>query len=247
MRYAGFVAAALIILSCGPDPNATLPQIEGMSKGGSGGSGQGGKSVEQGGSGGAEKGGNGGQSRAGGRVGSGGSEGSGGVTEEGTGGRFGRGTGGSTAIGGRTGTGGRVGGTGGRVGGTGGRFGALGGAPGTGGRIGPAVDGGGGVSTAACANAKPISQSVSFNTTSEFCFVTCDQTVNGWGCDSFTTNERTVKVNGKVVKTCGETLPAQKDGYYYFEIGPGGNTWDAIHVNGPKATTCPTPPGGFSP
>jgi hypothetical protein len=117
--------------------------------------------------------------------------------------------------------------------------------PGTGGVRG--IDGGGGGSTASCADAEPISGSVTFNTTSAFCFVTCDSMLNGWDCDSFKEKDRTVTVNGKST-TCGGSLPSlAAGGYYYFEIGAGGHTWDAIHLNGPKATSCPTPAGGFSP
>jgi hypothetical protein len=68
----------------------------------------------------------------------------------------------------------------------------------------------------------------------------------GWGCNSFTSADRFVKVNGTVV-ACGGTLPARKSGYYYFEIGPGGNTWDQIHYSGTTATTCAAPAGGFVP
>ena len=175
---------------------------------------------------------------AGGISGSGGAVATGGVSA----------TGGVTATGGATGSGGAVG-TGGRVGsggaiGSGGMVG-TGGVVSTGGVVGSG--GGGGGSAAACANATPISGSVSLGTTAAFCFVTCDGTTMGWGCDSFTEKERTVKVNGTSV-ICGGTLPAQKPGgYYYFEIGAGGHAWDAIHVNGPKVTSCPVPEGGFSP
>jgi hypothetical protein len=126
----------------------------------------------------------------------------------------------------------------------------------------PPLDGGSDstldASTAACANAKPVTldsskgQSPSaFNTTGPYCFVTCDD-LPYWGCSSFsdTTDptdkaNRTLKVNGTPTK-CGGTLPAKKaGGYYYFELGPGGNTWDSIWWSGPTATSCPT--GGFSP
>jgi hypothetical protein len=109
-------------------------------------------------------------------------------------------------------------------------------------------------STAACANATPVTGgSVVFNTTGPFCFVTCDGMEWGWGCSSFGTPdggsaaERTVTVNGVSV-TCGGPLPAKKtDGYYYFEVGRGGDPWDQIHYSGTAAKSCPTPAGGFSP
>jgi hypothetical protein len=180
-----------------------------------------------------ELGGGGGIPGSGGRYGTGGATSSGGVI----------GVGGSPFVGGATGSTGGIVSSGGVMS-TGGRIGA-GGVLSTGGVLGSGGSGGG--SIAACANATPISGSVSLNTTSAFCFVTCDGSTMGWGCDSFTEKDRTVKVNGTFV-TCGGTLPAQKTGgYYYFEIGAGGQTWDAIHLNGPKATSCPVPAGGFSP
>ena len=101
MRHVGFIAAALVVMGCGPDPNATLPGMgvpaqTGATSGGSGGV-----------------------------IGSGGiAIGSGGTTTA-------KGTGGSIGTGGRAGTGGRVGaggavGTGGRMG-TGGANGIDGG------------------------------------------------------------------------------------------------------------------------
>ena len=102
--------------------------------------------------------------------------------------------------------------------------------------------------TAACANATPVTGgSVVTNTTNAFCFVTCDSMEWGWGCSSFSETDRPIKVNGVSV-VCGGQLPAKKSGtYYYFEIGPGGNTWDQIHYSGTAATSCPAPTGGFSP
>ena len=190
---------------------------------------------------------------------------SGGITQAGTGGAGGIvGTGGSASggvgSGGVTGIGGSGLGRGGRIGtggsasggvGSGGATGTGGSGLGTGGVTGTGGSTGG--SVAACAFAAPIADGsvsggrVSINTTGTFCFVTCDKMEYGWGCDTFTDVERTVKVNGTMV-ACGATLPAQKpEGYYYFEIGAGGHTWDAIHWSGTPATSCPTPPGGFSP
>jgi hypothetical protein len=70
---------------------------------------------------------------------------------------------------------------------------------------------------------------------------------NGWGCSSFDTTNRTIKVNGTSVTTCGGTLPAKKSGYYYWDIGAGLNTWDAIWWSGTAATSCTAPAGGFTP
>lgn len=206
-------------MGCGPDPNAQLPGAVSLAKTG-GTTGNGGTTTSTFGAGGA-----GGTADS-----SGGTLGSGGTTPS---------QGGTSVInpfvGGTTGSTGGIVSSGGTVG--------SGGVVGTGGVA--SVDGGG--STAACAGATPISGSVAFNTTSAFCFVTCDSTTYGWGCDSFTDKDRTVTVNGKPV-TCGGTLPAPNTGgYYYFEIGAGGQTWDAIHLNGPKAASCPAPAGGFAP
>jgi hypothetical protein len=270
MRYAGLIAAVVLGLACGPDPNAKLPGLEVTVSGGAGGSGgivgSGGTTEGSGGITTTVKGGAGGTSPfgSGGKVGSGGVTGSGGITGRG-GATTGKGgtagttlTGaGGTSIGGRTGTGGAGARDGGGTGGVGARDGGTGGAG--------ARDGGGGArteagvpdvpgtddvgtSTAACADATAITGSVTFNTTKAFCFVTCDNTTNGWGCDSFTEKTRTVTVNGTAV-TCGGTMPPKKTpgGYYYFEIGPGGEIWDAIHFSGPAVASCPAPPGGFSP
>ena len=107
--------------------------------------------------------------------------------------------------------------------------------------------------SAACANATPITitsgtgaNTGNFGTTSAYCFVTCDNITTGWGCDNFNDTRRTVTVNGTSV-TCGGTLPAKKSGYYYFAIGPGGETWDAIHWSGSAAASCTRPADGFAP
>jgi hypothetical protein len=246
MRQAVIVASALFLVACGPDPNAKLPGQAtqatmggATSNGGSGPSGGGGV-VGTGGVTPAAGGSGGGNPFVGGTTGStGGIVSSGGVVS--SGGKVGAGgvasSGGASGAGGMVGSGGQVG-SGGVVG--------TGGVAGSGGEVG--IDGSG-TSTAACANATPISGQVSFGTISAFCFVTCDSTTDGWGCDSFTEKDRTVTVNGKMV-TCAGALPAKNAaGYYYFEIGPGGQTWDSIHLNGPKvaAASCPVPAGGFSP
>jgi len=254
MRQVVLVAAALFLIGCGPDPNAQLPGLAAPSKSG-GASGTGCTTTSSGGAGGTSSG-NGGTVGSGGTTTSQGGSGGGnpflGGTTGSTGGIISSGgkvgTGGAVSTGGVDNTGGVVdagGKGGGGVVGSGGQIGTDGG-DGSGGVVG--IDGGG-ISTAACANATPISTSVTFNTTSAFCFVTCDSTTDGWGCDSFTEKDRTVTVNGKAV-TCGATLPAKNTGgYYYFEIGPGGQAWDSIHLNGPKVApaSCPVPAGGFSP
>ena len=89
--------------------------------------------------------------------------------------------------------------------------------------------------------------SFTLNTTGPFCFVTCNDLKHGWGCDSFTTTTRSITVNGSAV-SCGGALPARKpEGYYYFEIGAGGHTYDGIHWAGTTATSCTAPAGGWSP
>lgn len=119
----------------------------------------------------------------------------------------------------------------------------------------PARDGGGPDGAApACANATPVTGGgVTLETTSAFCFVTCDSMEYGWGCDSFGSvpdagaDFRSVTVNGVAV-SCGGTLPAKTSGgYYYFQIGAGGHVWDHIHYSGTAATSCPKPAGGFAP
>ncbi len=108
--------------------------------------------------------------------------------------------------------------------------------------------------TAACANATPISggNTGNFATVGPYCFVTCDSMEHGWGCSSFSSDpaasvHRTLNVNGSPV-TCGGTLPAKTSGgYYYFDLGAGGNTWDQIWWSGTAATSCKAPAGGFVP
>lgn len=105
------------------------------------------------------------------------------------------------------------------------------------------------VPVTACPAVNPVSGgNIAFGTKSAVCFVTCDVIKYGWGCSSFDDSQRTIKVNGQSVK-CAGALPAQKQpgNYYYFEIGAGGNTWDAIHWSGDMVAACPTPSGGFVP
>jgi hypothetical protein len=102
---------------------------------------------------------------------------------------------------------------------------------------------------APCANATPITggNSGPFNTTGPFCFVTCDSMQNGWGCSSFSTSNRTITINGTAISACSGTLPAKKNGYYYWAISGTGNTWDAVWWSGTAATSCTPPAGGFTP
>ena len=115
--------------------------------------------------------------------------------------------------------------------------------------LGPDILGSTDVPPTACPAVNPVSgKLLTFDTKSAVCFVTCDFMDNGWGCSSFTTSDRTIKINGTTMAKCGDPLPAKKTGgYYYFEIGAGKNTWDAIWWSGPPVTSCPTPSGGFSP
>lgn len=230
MRMRGLVvSAALLLVACGPDPNAVLPGTVQSNNGGhpisSGGTtGSGGTTSEpsSGGTSGTTSGSGGTKTNpfSGGATGSsGGSSGSGGVKS--SGGVIA--SGGSVGAGGATGAGGVTG---------------SGGAPGTGGTTGVGAE---------CASAKTFTT----GTTDPFgtgavCFITCEgSTTYGWGCDSFKETDRTVTVNGTAV-TCGAaTLPPAKNGYYYFEIGAGGHPWDAIHLNAAAGSTC-TPPAGSS-
>jgi hypothetical protein len=100
-----------------------------------------------------------------------------------------------------------------------------------------------------CSSATPVTGgNFSLSAMTASCFVTCDNMQYGWGCSSFTTSDRSLKVNGTAV-TCGGVLPVKKTpgNYYYFEIGPGGHTWDLIHWSGTAAASCPMPAGGFLP
>lgn len=108
----------------------------------------------------------------------------------------------------------------------------------------PGNDGGTGPS---CANTTPITGGKIVLGATARCFVTCDSMQYGWGCSSFTTADRTIKVNGSTV-TCGGALPPKKPGgYYYFEIAAGLHAWDEIYWSGTFPPTCPAPTGGFVP
>ena len=224
MRHVGFIAAALVVMGCGPDPNATLPGMgvpaqTGATSGGSGGViGSGGIAIGSGGTTTAK--GTGGSIGTGGRAGTGGRVGAGG----------GVGSGGSDGTGGVVGSGGRLGAGGVVV--TGGRVGA-GGAVGTGGRMGTGgangIDGGGGAEP--CVPDKTITGSGSgnsgnFGTAGAYCFNTPDS-ITGWNCSNFT--GRTLKVNG-VTETCGAMpLPAKVNGFYYFDSSAGGVDYASIY------------------
>jgi hypothetical protein len=92
---------------------------------------------------------------------------------------------------------------------------------------------------------------INFGTTNAVCFVTCDTMQYGWGCNSFAPTDRTLKVDGVAMTTCGsQPLPGRTHAngytYYYFEIGAGGNTWDGMWWSGTPVANCPVPPGGFT-
>jgi endoglucanase len=235
MRYAGLIAAALLVLGCGPDPNAQLPGVSGSA--GTGGtttkpSGTGGTTAK-GGSGGSSRFGSGGMSGTGGSPGSGGRTtmppGSGGRTS--SGGTAGSGGGGGTTLVGNGGTNGGRGGTNGSGGVTTTRTSGIDGgavdAPGTGGV--PGIDAGGG--SEPCTPSKTITGTGSgntgnFDTTGAFCFRTPDN-ISGWNCSNF--DGRTLKVNG-VVKACGDLpLPAKVNGYYYFDCTAGTYNYASIY------------------
>jgi hypothetical protein len=241
MRLAGFIAAVVFVLGCGPDPNAQLPGVNPVGKGGAGGAGGAGGVTSTGGI--TTAPGSGGRAGTGGTTSSGGVTGSGGVTatggSKGTGGRTGSGgittvpgSGGTTAAtGGRSGTGGtttttpRDGGVR-DVPGSGGVTGS-GGARGTGGT--PGIDGGGGSEPcvpAATVTGAGSANSGSFGTTGAYCFRTPDN-IAGWGCSNFT--GRTLKVNG-VTEICSALpLPAKVNGYYYFDASAGSYIYAAIY------------------
>jgi len=95
---------------------------------------------------------------------------------------------------------------------------------------------------------------LTLGTTRALCFVTCDTIRNSFGCSSFTPSIRSLKINGVTMTGCDlNKIPtstrthANGFSYYYFEVGAGGHTWDEIYWSGTTATSCPTPPGGFTP
>ena len=247
MRQVVFVAAALLFIGCGPDPNAQLPGLAlpassggatdqggttgagGDTQGNGGTVGGGGTTTSQGGSGGtttSQGGSGGGNPFQGGKTGStGGIGSSGGVLGNGgvasSGGRSGKD--GGLGSDGKLGSGGRVGTDGGL--GSGGRVGTDGGlgrdVAGSGGVMG---DDGGGIEP--CVPAKTVTggNSGNFLTTGAYCFRTPDN-ISGWNCS---TTGRTVKVNS-VTEACGTVpLPAKVNGYYYFDISAGSSQYDSI-------------------
>jgi len=235
MRHLGFIAAALFLIACGPDPNARLPGVAAPAESG-GTIGNGGVT----GSGGSIATGNGGVTGSGGSIatGNGGNNspfGVGGSSPLGSGGSTATGSGGNSPFGvGGSGSGGSIPvGTGGTGGGTGGSAGtggtdAAGGVAGTGGDTG--IDGGGG-GDEPCVPAKTITasgsgNSGSFGTTGAFCFRTPDN-ISGWDCSNFT--GRTLKVNGVTTACAAKSLPAKVNGYYYFDASAGGVDYASIY------------------
>jgi endoglucanase len=65
----------------------------------------------------------------------------------------------------------------------------------------------------------------SFGTTSAYCFRT-SMNIAGWGCSNF--NGRSLLVNDVAV-SCGATLPAKHNGYYYFEATNGAFDYASVY------------------
>lgn len=224
MRKAVVIAAGLLLIACGPDPNAKLPGQAGPAT--SGGAKASGGVTSAGGT----------ISGTGGAVSSGGrtTVASGGVANPFAGGATGS-TGGIVSSGGTVSSGGATtspfgnGGvaTSGGVESTGGVA-SSGGDTSTGGGSGT-DDGGSG--SEPCVPAKTITGTGSantgnFGTTGPFCFRTPDN-ISGWGCSNLT--GRTLKVNG-VTTTCGAaSLPAKVNGYYYFDVSAGSVDYASIY------------------
>jgi hypothetical protein len=244
MRQAGFIAVALLVIACGPDPNAQLPGVAQPTT-------------------------TGGASGFGGAVGTGGhteSTSSGGATTipEGTGGKStggasGSGAGGVISSGGIVGSGGKA---------SGGAMGS-GGASGSGGAVvgrdGGAVDvpvsGGSdggpttytwGVGPEPCASPKDISCAVgsgntqNFDSTTEFCFRTAD-VIEGWSCNNL--DGWTMKINGQVVAcTSGivpsGTIPPALNGLYYFDFigSASAKSWASLSWYAANPAGCKAPP-----
>jgi hypothetical protein len=210
MRQLSFIAAALLLIACGPDPNAKLPGFATSSSGGASGTGG---------------------------IGAGGAPGTGGATTtKGSGGTSVISTGGASGTGGKTtiptGTGGAIPLSGGTTGSSGG-IASLGGVTGAGGVVGAGgsggdngIDGGGGDEP--CVPAKTVTggKTGDFGTKDAFCLKTAES-IAGWNCSSF--DGRTLKVNN-VTETCGTLpLPAKINGYYYFDASAGSYIYAAIY------------------
>jgi hypothetical protein len=229
MRQLSFIAAALLLIACGPDPNAKLPFYDmGGSLGAGGAIGTGG-------------------------IGAGGAPGTGGATTSsggsttakgGIGGTSGISSGGASGIGSggkTTGTGGAIPLSGGTTGSSGG-IASLGGGTGAGGVVGSGgmvgidggggsggdngIDGGGGDEPCSPAKVFTGGKTGDFATKDAFCFKTAES-IAGWNCSSF--DGRTLKVNN-VTETCGTLpLPAKINGYYYFDASAGSYIYAAIY------------------
>jgi hypothetical protein len=246
-----------MLLGCGPDPNAKLPQIASSGTGGvtgvggstsdpgTGGSGSGGSTPV--GTGGTVGTGGvttpfGGRSGTGGRDGSGGVTGVGGSTVSGTGGKTAPGTGGISMDGGAPGRGGSAPRTGGAGGGPGGRTGTGGtSGGGTTGRGGSTGGGGttpptsGALTTYTfgpgeepCTPAKDVSGGQSGNFGTKGAF--CFRTADDftdYGCSG--ADGRTLKINGTAVTSCGGKAPAKLGSFYYFDFSAG--TYEYASVN----------------
>jgi hypothetical protein len=242
----GFNALALVVVACGPDPNARLPgsanpentggitSVGGSGEGGGSGtttvghggsSGNGGTTVVSPGSGGAagsspfDTGGSGGTKPASGGAAGSSPFGNGGAAAGGTTSKGGSGAGGSGAGGTTLAQGGAAGvGTGGST------------VPSQGGSSGSTVAPGTGFTfptgTEPCT---PTMKDVSGGHSDQLgagaaCFRTADE-ISDWSCSG--AEDRTVKVNGTEVTKCGTTVK-RAGSFFYFEFGAGANAWATV-------------------
>ena len=78
-----------------------------------------------------------------------------------------------------------------------------------------------------CTPTKDISGGQTGNIgTAAACLRTVDD-FNNWNCNGM--DDRTIKLNGKVVK-CGETVPPKVGSFYYFDITAGVNAWAGMSL-----------------
>jgi hypothetical protein len=66
----------------------------------------------------------------------------------------------------------------------------------------------------------------SFNTTGAYCLRTADP-IAGWGCANW--EGRTVAVNGTTMSCGSMPLPTPYNGYYYFDVSAGTQSWACIY------------------
>ena len=224
MRQVVLVAAALVLIGCGPDPNAQLPGLATPSKSGgasgtggtssgAGGSlhGSGGTTTSQGGSGGVNPFQGGTTGSSGGIVSSGGTLGAGGDNS----------TGGIVSSGGVVGSGGVLSSGGIGAAGSGGKVG-TGGVSSMGGTTTP---GSGALTTYTfgsgdepCTPTRDISGGSTGNLgIGAICFRTADD-LTDWNCSN--ADDRTIKINTVTAK-CGSAPPPKAGSFYYFDISSG--------------------------